>query len=103
MTTFQKLIGTSALIVACTIAYYFLVTIPERDLQKQEFLKQQREQNLESLKDCLLKAEQTSTALWASQCPENNPSCTLSLVIAQEINKQKENHRELCFKAFPSN
>lgn len=103
MTTFQKLIGISALIIACTLAYYFLVTIPERDQQKQEFLKQQKTENLNGLGKCLTYAETKSQSLWAAQCPNDNPSCSLDLTVAQEINKQKEEHRQLCFKTFPTN
>lgn len=103
MTSFQKLIGISALIISLTLAYYFLVYIPKRDSQKQELLQQEKDQDLTKLTNCVNSIEQRSAALWAAQCPSNNPNCSLNLEVANQINKQKENDRETCYKLFNSN
>lgn len=82
MSNFQKIIGVSLLIISLSIAYYFVIFIPQREnakiqLQKQEQLKkelkekevmQTKEEAKQALNSCLSQADINGNNFWNREC-----------------------------------
>ena len=88
MTTFQKLIGISALIISLTLAYYFLVYLP-----------QYKNEQLNARKNCLLKADKIYSKDW----DKTETAGSLTTYTVKRIDDSRTENRNNCFKLYPSN
>lgn len=105
------------IIVAVSVAYYFVVFIPQKESQKVELQKeelrtsQQKEQEKTSaLKDCLHQADFNANAYWNKQCKDygidknGNPylkdDCSLDKYHADAVNAAKKNEQDQCYQLY---
>lgn len=105
MTPFQKLIGTSTLIIALTLAYYFIVYIPKKNDQS---LKNQitiTNEMLQARIKCLEGADSNYSMVWDKQCSTlgRKENCSLPQQLSEHIEKQRTDNKNNCFKLYPSN
>lgn len=102
MNTFQKMIGTSILIISLSVAYYFVIYIPKKDknILEQKKLEQSKieeiaNQNRTLLTNCL---EEVSTRFSnAFKEQSGNISNETAKIIIDFSEKQKND----CFKKYP--
>lgn len=104
MTTFQKLIGISALIIAIAIGYYFVIAIPNRDKLKQSLLQDQ----VDRRDECLQNAMNYYRTTWDRACEEEGleANCILRndlYSLGKNYNKTLQDQQEHCVKLYPSN
>lgn len=102
MNTFQKMIGISLLIVSLSIAYYFVIYIPQKDkiILEQKKLEQSRtdevvQQNKISLTNCLEEVNRKFSDAFKDQ--KGNISNETAKIIINLNEKQKDE----CFKKYP--
>lgn len=105
------------IIVVVSIAYYFVIFIPQKESQKVELQKeelrisQQREQEkTTALKNCLLQADFNATAYWNKQCknfgvdkngnPDLKDDCSLGKYHADAVNTAKRNEQDQCYQLY---
>jgi len=101
MNTFQKLVAVSLLIVSLSIAYYFVIFLP----QKENLKTQMKLENGNKLNKCLIAASENMTTFWNKECASQRLSkdCILPEYNANRIDKLKKELRDLCFSRFPVN
>ena len=105
------------IVIALSVAYYFVVFIPQKQAQQVELQKeelntvQQRErEKTTSLKNCLLQADFGATAYWNKQCKDygvdknGNPylkdDCSLDKYHADAVNASKKNEQDQCYQLY---
>ena len=76
------------IIVALSVAYYFIVFIPQKESQKDELQKEELRNNQEkdqektsSLKDCLYQADLDAHAYWNKQCKDYGIETEMGMLI----------------------
>jgi hypothetical protein len=100
MTGFQKLIGTSILIVALALAYYLVVYVPNLQKTKQ-LLENQRQANIQS---CLATANQNYSQNWVATCRGlgKDDNCLLFSTQSNTLQIQLKDNTDSCYKLYPT-
>jgi len=106
-----SIIGGMA-IVALSIAYYFVIFIPQKESQKVELQKEElrinqekEEKNTSALKTCLYQAELSASNYWNKSCKnfginKREDDCTLPQYNADAVSASKKNDQEQCYKLY---
>ena len=107
----------SVLLVAFSLAYYYVYFLPQLEIkqielerQKQEQLEKQleedrkeRERNRYLLEQCLEKAYETYRYNWDKSCEKRGlkEKCSLPPGLAEKWDKYYKENKEDCFKKYP--
>lgn len=92
--------------VVLSVGIYSFSNYKKEELKQQEennrFNAQQEkitgQQNL--LKYCIEQAKATRTDLWESNCPDNNPNCSLSPNTVQWIDSRYQQELDSCYELY---
>lgn len=101
-----SLLGVAALIIALSIAYYFIIYIPDRDKLKAEVTKQEQEKvekNRILLNSCLEDVDKSYNSNWQSLCKSSGKeeNCGLPTYDVERVDKIKKENKEECFRKYP--
>jgi hypothetical protein len=100
------------IVIALSVAYYFVIFIPQRETQKIELQKEQlrieqqkTDNKTSALKDCLDQAEVYARNFWTRTCKDygvNNreADCNLPMYLSDNINAAKKNQQDQCYKLY---
>jgi hypothetical protein len=106
--------GVSLLILAIAIAYYLMIYLPKKDIQKLDYEnKQKQEQQVKKKSDydaCMIKALATRREGWLKRCKANNKpiiksedgydTCLLPDYMSQIVTDQYYADKEACLKIY---
>ena len=110
ITSFQKLVATSLVIVALSFAYYLILFLPQKEQQrlKQEQQKEQqdnqlRQQQLLGLQQCLQNAENRTNYFRIKNCIDLGleNGCDLPRNRIEDVKNFLESLKQDCYKAYP--
>jgi len=96
---FQRLLALSALIIALSFAYYFVIFLPSKEKAKQEL----KQFNYEKLINCLNSLPNVYSLKWKEACQNRqlDDNCRLPSTTADSISEFIENVKEDCYKLNP--
>jgi len=109
--------GISLLIIALATAYYLVVYLPKKDIQKLDYEKKQKQEQLDTNKQqydtCLLKAAVTYHENWLSRCKANNirvtknengnDTCFMLDTVSKPVTDNYNTNKEACLKIYQAN
>lgn len=101
------LVGLAALIIAISVAYYFVWYLPNNAKNKDEIETIKRTKsyyNQAQLDTCLKDIDKQALDFWNKNCKERNlkNDCSLPTEIADRIDQFRKDEREVCFKRYPT-
>lgn len=99
-------------VIALSVAYYFVIFTPSKEAQKIELQKAQISAEAEkeqaktiSLRSCLYQADLSNTAYWNKICKtsgmdKREDDCALEMHLADVAKSYLENEQEKCYKLY---
>ena len=104
------LLAVSALIIALSVGYYFVIFLPQREQEKINLQKQlqaeaenKRKSDKVSLNSCLDAANNASYENWNKYCEIEGlkKDCNLPNDQSEKVNNHTKELKEECFKKYP--
>ena len=111
----------AVLVFSFSIAYYFVIFLPQKEklaLEQQKQLQESKDKKEQQAKDdaaaqvaeakdnlstCLSDAQDSNSDEWNSSCKTQGlkNGCELDLDLANSINKDLKDSQDVCFKQYP--
>lgn len=109
--------GISFLIISLAVAYYLVIYLPKKDIQKLELENKQTESQLSNKKleydSCLIRAKSSYRENWFLRCKANNykifkdesgnDNCQMPDSAANSVNNKYNADKEDCLKIYQAN
>lgn len=104
----KNAIAASFIVVALSVAYYFVVFLPQKDREQLKIQAEQQDKSRTNkilLNSCLDLARQQEQKFWASECEAKGlkDDCLLPQYNANRADSYEKELKDECFKKYPQN